>query len=684
MGPIYDFQTLLKKSKKDRTTEEQEWLNTEMLNRTGGKAMGLSQAGGVFGNIMQATSAMPGQEPNVGQSAMGGALSGFSSGMALGPLGALLGAGIGGLTGFMSGSNNLEQHLLQLNEEQNANMASKTIQPTTYKPGGIVGQEGVQTEVGEVILLADILELVNSAAKEEHKDMEGSLITDFFPKGSVVFSNQRIFDPETLEHKVLGYGPGHYTENKTYAPEQITVGHKFGDEKVTYAEAAKKLKNSISVTDGKKKDIFDDITDAENKVTRMMYLQELINSQEGLAKAIEEESVVPQFAGGGTVGSYSSNISDILKKKLAEINAQKPSDPYKDGTQAGVGVGADYYKDVLKKLEELSTLNQSERDRGKSDLSDLSKKMRGSVMTQAGMSSLFTGLQNPIDRPVVQGNTFIEDAYQQIPMSMIESQVSPIRGSVNSMAQMLLSSGVDPSRVPSMLASSQGRALDAEGQMRSRFIDDRMAMDRGKYQALRNNLTTNQSNIVNAENSTNEGYNEKFGQFGSILAQMMGQNRELTAGNVEASRNLDKSFFANDISLFQTGADIAGQRMEFDDNMRRVNERLESLRLEREKNNSAIDSRTSPLGSTSSNTGGFQSPLLNRGQNNTPLDISGYGIDTDNIRLPMNVMSELFNMPGFTPLNINNQFPNFTPQPVAPQPVVPPKKKVINSNQPWG
>lgn len=246
-NPYFNFKDILRKPKKERTKEEQEFLNQEMIKITGDKANSFINTAGAFGNILQATSDIPGQQPNVKQSTIGGALSGLSSGMAFGPFGAVVGAAIGGLGGFASGSKNLEEHLLQMNEEQNANIASKTIQPTTYKPGGIVGQSGIQAEVGEVVLLPDLLELVSSAANKEHKDMDSKLITDFFPKGSVVFSNKKMFNPKSVSDKTLGYGPGHYEENKTYAPERIVIGNKFGDEEITYADAAKKLKRSIKV-----------------------------------------------------------------------------------------------------------------------------------------------------------------------------------------------------------------------------------------------------------------------------------------------------------------------------------------------------------------------------------------------------------------------------------------------------
>jgi hypothetical protein len=529
----------------------------ELIQQTGDKAFGVLQGAGILGNVMQATSDIPGQEPNVKQSAIGGALSGLASGAAFGPIGALLGAGIGGVGGFISGSKNLEDHLLQLNQEQEMNMASKTVQPSSYRTGGVVAKSGIQTELGEVALIPELMELVATAAKQLHKDMPHDLVTDFFNKGTVIFSNKKMFDPKTITDKVIGYGQGHYEENKTYAPEQITVGDKFGDEEVTYAEAAKKLKNKIKVSDGSNKDIFDDITDAENKLTRMMYLNELIASQQEI-DIPEESTTVPKFEYGGPVG---------------------------------VGVSNDYYANVLKKLEELKGLNVSERDKGKEDLNTLGKKLRGSILAQGGLSTLFTALQNPNTQPVIQDNTFIEDAYQQLPLSFIESQVAPYRGGVNSMAQMLLSNGVDPGQVPSILATTQGRALDAEGQLRSRFIQDRVNTDRGKYQALRDNLTTNKTNMVAAENATTEGYNQKFAQFGSILAQMLGQNRDLTAGKVQAGRNLDKSFMDNNISLFRTESDISGNQMQFDDQMRRINERLNELRSHRDQLNHSIDLR---------------------------------------------------------------------------------------------
>lgn len=528
-------------------------LLSQMKDRGGN----LIQGAGILGNVLQATSDISGQAPRVGQSAFGGALSGLQAGMSFGPLGAVLGAAIGGVGGYMSGSKNLEEYLMQSMNEQNANIASKTVQPTMFKPGGVVGQEGIQTEVGEVILLSDVLELVASAADKEHSDMKGNLITDFLPKGSIVFSNKRTFDPNSISDKTLGYGPGHYEEHKTYAPERITIGNRLGDKELTYAEAAKKLKTSIKVTDGKTKDIFDDITDKENKLTRMMYLQELINHQEmGNEKLVEGD--VQKFEWGGEIGKGKSDA---------------------------------YYFEVMKKLAELQNTNATELSKGKEDLTDLGKKLRGSIMAQGALSTLFTSLQNPRTTPLIQDNTFIEDAYQQVPLSLIESQVNPIRGSVNSLAQALLSNGVDPSRVPSMLATTQGRALEAEGQLRSRFIQDRINTDRGKYQALRDNLKTNKSNVVAAENATTEGYNQRFAQYGGILSNVLGAGRELTAGKYEASRGLDRSFFENDINLFRTGAEIQGKKLEFDDNMSRLNERLDQLRSESSRLNSQIDRR---------------------------------------------------------------------------------------------
>lgn len=530
----------------------------------------VTQGAGIFGNLLQATSSLPGQEPNVSQSAFGGALSGLSSGMAFGPLGALFGAAIGGIGGYASGSKNLEEYLTGLNEEQKMNLMSKTVEPTMYDEGGEVKDAGVQTEVGEIILLPSTLELVRSAAKKDHEDMDSSHISDFLPEGSEVFSTKLKFDPTKIKEKVVGQGYGHYTEEKTYAPEEMEIEDKFGNKEVSFAEAAEILKKKISVVGNSSKDIFDKITDAENKETRSMYLNVLIEEQDkerykDVAPAIES---VQMFRLGGRVKKYP------------------------EGGPVGAGVSDKYYENVLKKLNELRGKNEESFARGKTELSDLTRRMRGSIMAQAGVETLFTALQNPNVRPVIQDNTFINDAYQQMPLSFIESQVAPIRGSANSLAQSLLASGVDPKDVPSMIAGTQGRALDAESRMRSQFAMDRVNTDRGRYAALRENLVGNRANIVGAENLTNDNYNKKFSEFGRVIANAIGDNRMVTAGDFTGRRNLEKSYNDNDISLFRTEAEISGNKAKFDDMMSRINERLDRLDLERIKLGRSFDERS--------------------------------------------------------------------------------------------
>lgn len=308
----------------------------------------LKTAAGFGGGLLSVTSSLPGEEPNVFRSTAGGALSGFASG---GPLGALL----GGVGGYVSGSQQLEGHLINKDNMRKQNIISKTTSPTIFKDGGIVEKTEVQTEDGEVLFLPDSLELAKVFASKKHSEMKDDKITDLLKPGTVVFSKDKTFDPKSISDNLIGQGSSYYSEDETLFNDPVEVGNVFGTKKISFADAALKLKNKIRIVEDTN-DIFDDITNTENKVFRMAFVKELMNKQKTGKGIPVQEDEVPQFKLGGVIPGI-----DNFMKTLSALNPNQEFNQDQFETFLYPDLGT-YDRQTFKTLEDAR--NQANIDKG--------------------------------------------------------------------------------------------------------------------------------------------------------------------------------------------------------------------------------------------------------------------------------------------------------------------------------
>lgn len=241
----------------------------------------LTDMGSIAGGALQLASNVPGQAPNIGQSALGGALSG----MAAGPIGMIGGAFAGGLTA-LKGS---QDYLAQMERNQQASMMGKSVMPAAYmEEGGPTDFTEVQTELGEVISMPTG-ELVDVNAKKLHKDEDKKTITDVMPGGSFVFSNKHKINTEKLsdEDDVVMTMPGVYSEEGNIEHFTWKLSDMLGKGEFTFAEAVKKIREKIP-TEEDIKDIFTTQANSMNIETRLPYISRLMELQEKLKREYKE------------------------------------------------------------------------------------------------------------------------------------------------------------------------------------------------------------------------------------------------------------------------------------------------------------------------------------------------------------------------------------------------------------
>lgn len=151
-----------------------------------------------------------------------------------------------------------------------------------YQPGG-PGQEaavppvGVQLELDEIFLTPE-LDIIDTNAREKHKNMEKDVITDVMRPDDYVVSADPSMNVtrERLEDVSFGLGPVHYKEGEIgELPEEITAASILPDDvkEIILADYGKAVRKTFPMSN--RDDMFSRKTNDANKSSRIPYLSAL-------------------------------------------------------------------------------------------------------------------------------------------------------------------------------------------------------------------------------------------------------------------------------------------------------------------------------------------------------------------------------------------------------------------------
>jgi hypothetical protein len=265
----------------------------------------LGTTAGVAATITDIANLSDPSNTSVGVGAASGAVKGAVAGAGAGPLGIIGGALFGGITGAIKSGTQREAAEQQEFERRQKLLTGLRIAPSKQETGGMVTNDTVperpvQMEEGEVMLFEDG-RLVDTMAKEKHKDMDEKEVTDIIPT-AFVFSNskKRLINLAEIKDDVFTYTRGNYSENGNTPMEKITMGDVYGTKgKVTPAEMAKKVRKDTPIIEKPVEDI-ERRTNEENLRRRAERLAPIMKMQEGLYKKFEFESPEKFELGGIT------------------------------------------------------------------------------------------------------------------------------------------------------------------------------------------------------------------------------------------------------------------------------------------------------------------------------------------------------------------------------------------------
>lgn len=251
-------------------------------------------------------SAMTG-EPNPGMGALGGAITGLTTG---GGIGAVLGA----LTGFANAGQAREDYERMLDDQKDRYMRDRTFLPDMLAEGGMTG-DAIQTEDGETLVLPT-LAISKVKAKEKHKDMEDSEVTDIVPQGTIVFSAKKTLDLKKHADHKLAEALAFYDDHDKYDFKGLKVGDILGDDgEISYAEAINRVKKFYPTT--KEKNLIAEQTNEMNMAARKPILEYLFRLQSG-ANTDMNSDPVPKAVDGYP------DYQKLLKQLLEEGNITDP------------------------------------------------------------------------------------------------------------------------------------------------------------------------------------------------------------------------------------------------------------------------------------------------------------------------------------------------------------------------
>lgn len=480
---------------------------------------------GLLGAGIQTASSNP-ENISIAGSTIGASLQGLAGG-------GLLGGLLGGASGFASAVNNKVDFEENLRTERQNKLLNSTVQPFGgfFNDGGITGAlTGIQTEEFESLLFPNGT-LSEVAAKGEHEDMSKDKVTDLVPPNTRVFSSEREFNPSSIKDdlNILGFDHDRYEEGSIPREiQEIKFTDIVGEDKISFADASRIISKKYPVNMDNKQDIITKETNRRNIENRSKLFNILYDIQEKGKKG-KSKGNVQKFNDGGLFLANDAIFNNL-------------------------------FNDIISDIDLLQEDVNNEFQLGQQEARSLNNRLVGSnILNTAVNVGGALGQSTTVD-PVLQDSSFANLAFRQVPNSVIDSQISQLRGQQNSLASGLLNSGVDPNRVAPLLAQSQDSALRAESQLRGNLILDRVNTDRQRGSFLQSIRNSNSAAITNAGNQERLNRNRQIANVANSLSSGIQGDASLASLSTANNRRNREQFLASSFNLEQARRDARLRR----------------------------------------------------------------------------------------------------------------------------
>lgn len=215
------------------------------------------------------------------------------------------------------------------------------------------------------------------------------------------------------------------------------------------------------------------------------------------------------------------------------------------------GILDNLYEKLNINLDQLEQDNKTNLDKEQKGIASLI----GGKQVRAGLGLandiLANSLQDTSVDPSYKENTFLKGKYAGTPNSVVEQQAAALRGNNAGLASGLLSSGVNPSDVVSMLSGVQDNSVQAESKLRGDFETQNRNLQRGYYGELNSNLNANNDERARTINAERDNLNKKVNYLKNDVNQYLNNSDQIVDTQYGLSNNAQRTFNTNQNNLFQ-------------------------------------------------------------------------------------------------------------------------------------
>lgn len=532
----------------------------------------IGMATGAVGSILGVAANTPDTALNQGLTEAAGAFQGASIGSKFGPLGIIGGAVLGKIAGKGTYLTNQSNYDTQEYLKNRNYMNNHTVDQSTgyYQQGGdvqgeqaIVIKDGnsyftppmpmgiktidpnspyqhIQTEKGEMMMMMDG-GIVPTKATKLHKNMKKDEVTDIVPVGTFVFSDfdKKKLKKEKLDKIKIGHSPVQYSEEgEAIELKESSMGDYMTKAEQTPAEIAKNILSKFPIS-SRKKDIFADITNEQNRVNRLPYLAKLVelNGSKKTDKQIDEMKM------GGKVKKYelgtdpNSEPVSALPRMLNPINiaSYKPyigPETLKPSQPAG--------EVQLTPQQALYGEYQKLIDNYKGQFKSNSNYGRAASAIGHGIGALGSATQSARVDPTLKSTKFLRQSYSHVPQYLKDYQVSTTQKPLDTLARNLGRAGYSGNQLQAILSGAAARTQDATNRSMYQYNMNDVAQDQKYNMAMQGVEDFNNASLATAGNEQRGLENAKLARTVGYLGQGITRDASLRSKGLETQYGLDK------------------------------------------------------------------------------------------------------------------------------------------------
>lgn len=555
----------------------------------------IGMATGAIGGVLGAAANQPDMAPQQDLSEMAGAFQGASIGSKFGPLGIIGGAVLGKIAGKGTYLTNQSNYDTQEYLKNRNYMNNHTVDQSTgyyQQGGGVQGEQAIvikdgnsyftppmpmglktiapnspyqhiQTEKGEMMMMMDG-GIVPTKATKLHKNMKKDEVTDIVPVGTFVFSDfdKKKLKKEKLDKIKIGHSPVQYSEDgEAIELKESSMGDHMTKAVQTPAEIAKNILSKFPIS-SRKKDIFADITNEQNRVNRLPYLAKLVelNGSKKTDKQIDEMKM------GGKVKKY--QLGDpITNPNLPYAEQNILSNPdLADQILNSEPVGAlprmlnpiniASYKpyigpETLKPSQPAGEVQLTPQQGLYGEYQKLIDNYKGQFKSNTnygraasaighGIGALGSALQSARVDPQLKSTKFLRQSYSHVPQYLKDYQVSTTQKPLDTLARNLGRAGYNGNQLQAILSGATARTQDATNRSMYQYNMNDVAQDQKYNMAMQGVEDFNNASLATAGNEQRGLENAKLARTVGYLGQGITRDASLRSKGLETQYGLDK------------------------------------------------------------------------------------------------------------------------------------------------